>query len=220
MGLLNFLDKFSITPRIIAWIDEKLEWNRYKFMSWYCKHLFRLKCAEIGDNFQVTQFVKKPFIEGLGKIRLGRDVTIVGAVDLSCNNNLFNDCEIFIGDGTIIGRDCSIRAKQGVRIGKNCLLAPYVRIYDHSGHPLDPKTRLAGEHEPMDQIREVVIGDNVWIGEFAHIQKGVRIGDGSIIAAHSVVVNDVAENSVVMGVPARKILWLDPDKTIPGSVKP
>jgi acetyltransferase-like isoleucine patch superfamily enzyme len=207
----------SITSRFIGWIDEKIVWNRYKFMCWYCTHLFRIRCAEIGENFRIAEFVARPVIQGYGKIRFGNNVTIVGPVDLICNNSTHPDCEIYIGHGTTIGRDCSIRAKQGVRIGNNCLLAPYVRIYDHSGHPMDPLSRLRGDSEPEDQIREVVIGDNVWIGEFAHIQKGVRIGSGSIVAAHSVVVNDVAENSVVMGVPARKILWLDGDKKNQGT---
>lgn len=199
----------SLTTKIVGWIDEKIVWNRYKFMRWYCTHLFRLKCTEIGENFQIAEFVQRPFIEGNGKIRFGKNVTIVGPVDIIANNTSYPECEIYVGDGTVIGRECSLRAKQGVRIGKNCLLAPYVRIYDHSGHPMDPETRLQQHSEPIDQIREVVIGDNVWIGEFAHIQRGVKIGNGSIVGAHSVVVNDVAENSVVMGVPARKILWLD-----------
>jgi acetyltransferase-like isoleucine patch superfamily enzyme len=210
--LSTSVDGLSLTSRIIGWFDEKLVWNRYKFMKWYCTHLFKYKCTEIGENFQIAEFVQRPVIQGYGKIRFGRDVTIVGPVDLICNNSVFPDSEISIGDGTIIGRECSIRAKQGVRIGKNCLLAPYVRIYDHSGHPMDPEMRLQGQSEPEEQIREVVIGDNVWIGEFAHIQKGVKIGNGSIIGAHSVVVNDVAENSVVMGVPGRKILWLNGTK--------
>jgi acetyltransferase-like isoleucine patch superfamily enzyme len=200
--------KLSLTSRIIAWIDEKIVWNRYKFMKWYCTHLFQIKCTEIGENFQVAEFAARPVIQGYGKIRFGNDVTIVGAVDLISDNTYFPDCEISIGDGTVIGRECSIRARQAVRIGRKCLFAPHVRIYDHNGHPLDPGMRLRGDKEPLDQIKEVVIGDNVWIGEFAHIQRGVKIGQGSIIAAHSVVVNDVAENTVVMGVPARKILWL------------
>jgi acetyltransferase-like isoleucine patch superfamily enzyme len=207
------VDGYSAISRVIGWIDEKIVWRRYKFLRWYCTHLFRVKCAEIGENFRIAELVTRPVIQGYGKIRIGRDVTVAGPVEFVANNSVFPECEISVGDGTIIGRECSIRAKQGVRIGRKCLLAPYVRIYDHSGHPLDPQERLTGVRESADQIREVVIGDNVWIAEFAHVQKGVRIGSGSIVGAHSVVVNDVAENTVVMGVPARKILWLEPNKS-------
>ena len=49
------------------------------------------------------------------------------------------------------------------------------------------------------------IGKNVWIGANATILPGVSIGDGAIIAAGAVVSKDVPENSVVGGVPARKI---------------
>lgn len=209
MWRLNFSGRFINISKTIGWIDEKIIWNRYKFMKWYYTHLFRFKCTEIGENFKMTEFAKRPIIQGLGKIRIGRDVTVVGLVDLIANNTTYPECEISIGDGTIIGRNCSIRAKQRVSIGKKCLLAPYVRIYDHSGHPLDPEMRLRMENEPKEQIKEIVIGDNVWIGEFAHIQRGVKIGQGAIIGAHSVVINNVAENTMVFGVPARKVLWLE-----------
>jgi len=194
--------------KLIPWLDEKIIWNRYKLMKWYCMYIYRSKCAEIGKNFHLSEFVERPVIQGYGKIRIGNDVTIVGAVDLIAINSTYPECEIIIGDGTIIGRDCSIRARKMIRIGKKCMLAPYVRIYDHNGHPLDPVKRLKGESAPAVEVDEIVIGDNVWIGEFAHIQKGVKIGEGSIIAANSVVTRDVEPNSLVFGIPARKILWL------------
>lgn len=196
-------------PKFIGWFDEKLTWNKYKFMKWYCLQLYRHKCTEIGENLQLAEFVKRPVIQGYGKIRIGNNVTIVGSVDLIANNTTYKDCEICIGDATIIGRECSIRAMKAVRIGKNCMLAPYVRIYDHNGHPLDPGMRLRGEQPPKKEIKEINIGNNVWIGEFAHVQQGVSIGDGSVIAAHSVVTKEILPNTIVFGVPARKILWLN-----------
>lgn len=196
---------------VVPWLDEKYAWNRYKFMRWYCGHLYRARCANIGRGFTLAEFVERPVIQGAGRIVIGDDVTIVGGVDLIANNTDFQDCEISIGDGTTIGRDCSIRARKRVVIGRRCLLAPYVRIYDHNGHPLDPGKRVRGESAPLSEMREIRIGDNVWIGEFAHIQQGVTIGDGAIVAANSVVNKDVEANSVVFGVPARKILWLPDD---------
>lgn len=49
------------------------------------------------------------------------------------------------------------------------------------------------------------IGNRVWIGSGAIILPGITIGDGSIIGAGSVVTKDVAENTIVAGVPAIKI---------------
>ncbi len=51
--------------------------------------------------------------------------------------------------------------------------------------------------------RPVTIGHDTWIGHGAIIMKGVKIGDGAIIASHSVVTKDVAAYCVAGGVPAR-----------------
>ena len=58
----------------------------------------------------------------------------------------------------------------------------------------------------------IIIGENVWVGTNVRIQKGVTIGNNSIIAAHSVVTHDVPPNSIAAGNPAR-IVKTDIDKT-------
>jgi len=54
-------------------------------------------------------------------------------------------------------------------------------------------------------LSSVTIGDNVWIGCNCIILPGFTIGSGSIIGAGACVVNDVAESSIVGGVPAKLI---------------
>ena len=54
----------------------------------------------------------------------------------------------------------------------------------------------------------ITVGDNVWIGCGVIITGGVTIGDNAVVAAGSVVIRDVAANTVVGGVPAR--LLIDP----------
>ena len=56
---------------------------------------------------------------------------------------------------------------------------------------------MLSEHAP------VIIEDNVWVGEFAAILKGVTVGKGSIIGSHSVVTKDVPPYSIAVGNPAR-----------------
>ena len=52
---------------------------------------------------------------------------------------------------------------------------------------------------------EVVIGNNVWIGDKATILAGVTVGDNVIVGANSVVTKDIPSNTMVAGVPARII---------------
>ncbi len=60
--------------------------------------------------------------------------------------------------------------------------------------------------------RPVKIGHDTWIGHGAIVMKGVTIGDGAVIASHSVVTKDVPPYAIVGGVPAKFIKWRHPQK--------
>jgi acetyltransferase-like isoleucine patch superfamily enzyme len=80
-----------------------------------------------------------------------------------------------------------------------------VALFDVSGHPADPAERLAGKPAPLEEVRPITIGDNVWIGSGAVIYPGVMIGDNSIVSMGAVVMSSVPANTVVAGNPARQI---------------
>lgn len=67
---------------------------------------------------------------------------------------------------------------------------------------------LAGVIEPPSAL-PVVIEDDVVIGANAVVLEGVRVGKGAVIAAGAIVIEDVPENAVVAGVPARIIKMVD-----------
>ncbi len=73
---------------------------------------------------------------------------------------------------------------------------------------------LNGFYGPLWQWQEaaskrVVIEDNVWIGEYSAIMKGVTIGKGSIVGCHSVVTHDVPPHCIVAGNPAKVVKRLE-----------
>ena len=82
------------------------------------------------------------------------------------------------------------------------MIAPgvYILDVDHKFESVQIPIRDQGY-----ELEAVVIGNDVWIGGGSFILKGVTIGDGAIVAANSVVNNDVAPYSIVGGTPARRI---------------
>lgn len=120
-----------------------------------------------------------------------------------------------------IGTGAKITAVNRVEIGKDTAIATGVEINDNNTHPINPDDRRymrhtahgSKERAPIYSANApIIIGENVWIGSHARIQKGVTIGDNAIIAANSVVTHDVPANAVAAGNPA-KIVKTDIDKT-------
>lgn len=89
-----------------------------------------------------------------------------------------------------------------VTIGRGVILGPSVTIMDCDGHSMD--RALPDTIENMASA-PVTIEDGAWIGFGATILKGVTIGQGAVVAAHALVVRDVAPRSVAGGVPAREL---------------
>jgi len=132
---------------------------------------------------------------------------IIGNVSLYPGLKLVGEnAKIIIKNGTKINGDTWIIAKKKIEIGNSCLISTGVIIRDNDGH----KIGLFGE-KPIEKIKEVIIKDNVWIGQNSIILKGVTINEGAIIAAGSVVTKDIEKNSLVGGCPAkiirRNITW-------------
>ena len=74
---------------------------------------------------------------------------------------------------------------------------------DNNNHPLDPDRRKLLKKVTAAEIEPVIIEDNVWIGYQSYVGKGVHIGQGSIIAANSVVLKNIPQNCIAAGNPAR-----------------
>lgn len=105
-----------------------------------------------------------------------------------------------IGDKSYINHDSEIRCRKRIQIGNNVSIAYGVLIQDSDYH-----TTYDEQGNPKPQTLPIIIEDNVWIGANVIILKGVTIGEGSIVAAGSVVTKSVPSYSLVGGNPARII---------------
>ncbi|WP_110954066.1 DapH/DapD/GlmU-related protein [Anaerosinus massiliensis] len=94
-------------------------------------------------------------------------------------------------------------------IGKNCLIAANTQIFDCNGHDFcfeNPENMIHTFGEKYG-AHPIIIKDNVWIVLNTIILSGVTIGEGSIVAAGSIVVSDVPSFSLVGGNPAKLIKY-------------
>ncbi|USV58833.1 acyltransferase [Aeromonas encheleia] len=113
---------------------------------------------------------------------------------------------------TYLGKNCHfngliVRGKGRVLIGDNFHSGKDVLIIN-SYHQYD-----GGDAIPYDSKntidKDVIIDDNAWIGDRVIILGGVTIGEGAIVQAGSVVVNDIQKFSIVGGAPASHFKYRD-----------
>jgi acetyltransferase-like isoleucine patch superfamily enzyme len=107
---------------------------------------------------------------------------------------------ITLGSNTTLVAGARVLAYKNVTIGDDCLIGWESQIMDGDGH------NVFQYGKQINLPRPIVIGNHVWIGARATILKGVRIGEGAIVAANSVVTKDVPERSVVAGNPAKIVM--------------
>jgi len=98
-----------------------------------------------------------------------------------------------LGDG-FMNNGASIVCFSQIALGDGVVIGPGASIRDSDSHTISGSSQAT---------QPISIGDHVWIGERAMILKGVTIHDGAIIAAGSIVTQDVEAGALVAGVPAR-----------------
>ncbi|MDP9374770.1 MAG: acyltransferase [Chloroflexota bacterium] len=127
-----------------------------------------------------------------GRVRLG-ECALVTAVRIIC------DAEIEIGDYALLSWNVILMDTYRVPFD------PDERRRVLEGVPIHAPRRIEAE----TAARPIRIGSNVWIGFDACVLPGVTIGEGAIVGARSVVVEDVAPYTIVAGNPARAIRRVD-----------
>lgn len=132
-----------------------------------------------------------------------------------CGKLMLKHCgkKVNIEKGAMFSTKVSLGDYSGIginaRINGTCTIGDYVMmgtdvVVITRNHSFD-RTDIPMMHQGFEEERPVVIGNDVWIGDRVIIMPGVRVGDGSILAAGAVVTHDVPSYAVVAGVPAKII---------------
>jgi acetyltransferase-like isoleucine patch superfamily enzyme len=165
--------------------------------------LLKAYCSRFGRG--VTAGIYVPWVMGRGELVLGDYVHFNGKLSIKFAASFVARPALHIGDCCDIGHQVTFVVGREIRLGRNVQVASGVSFRDSAGHASDPAARLAGAPPADEDVRAILVHDNVWIGADAMILPGVEIGEGSIITARSIVSTNVAPYTVVAGSPARRV---------------
>lgn len=181
-------------------------------------------------KFKNTKIHRKVKLISSDKIVIGKKTVIER--DATLKGGITKDTELKIGDVVCIRQDAYISASKSnviisdccyiankawiggggnITIGDNSMVGMNVVIIS-SNHNYNNITRPYYKGKEFDE--DIVIGKNVWIGANSVILLGVTIGNNSVVAAGSVVKEDVPDNVIVAGSPAKIKKTIDRNNNI------
>jgi acetyltransferase-like isoleucine patch superfamily enzyme len=153
-----------------------------------------------------------PLIMGGVKIRIGENCRIGGG-NLSISGRSYGEKEpeLTVGDNCDLGWGSVFMVGRRIVIGDNVRIAANAFFAGYCGHPVDAAARARGEGDREEQIGDIILEDDVWLGTGVTVLRGVTIGRGTIVGASSVVTKSLPPFVLAAGNPARVIRSLDED---------
>jgi acetyltransferase-like isoleucine patch superfamily enzyme len=152
-----------------------------------------------------------PLLSGPVLITMGDDCRLSSAMTISGRGRSAIHPEFIVGNNVGIGWQTTVAVgrrivfEDNVRIGGRAFFAGY------PGHPTNATDRAAGLPDTEDQIGDIILRRDVWIGTGCTLNAGIEIGAGTIVAAGSVVTKNLPAGVLAGGVPARVIRELKPE---------
>lgn len=174
----------------------------------------RLRGAEVGKNVEVRGSIEIGDARGLrigDGVRIGANVHILvgeGQIELRNGVRIGNGVKLevvkgrlIIDEHAIVNSTSMITCWSGVAIGRSTLIAPLCHITDRN-HGIAKGELVFDQVGVIDPIE---LGDDVWIASSSIVLPGVKIANGAVIGANSVVNKSRDSHKIAVGSPARVI---------------
>ena len=165
--------------------------------------------VKIGEAVDRTLKLSRKLNEAASKAEIRECLSKIIGREIPASTTVFTPFHTNVGKNIRLGRNvfinhaCSFLDLGGITIEDGVMIGPRVNITSEN-HPV-----AIGSRKTMVPAA-VVIKQNAWIGASATILPGVTVGENAVVAAGAVVSKDVPANSVVAGVPAKVMKYLNP----------
>lgn len=188
-----------LSPASLRWVLRHRAYTPYHLVRYWRFLRLRLRHPDVVTEGMVYlgRRVELSVRPGYGRIVLGRFVHIGDDNRLRAHEGTLR-----IGEKTVLGRDNTLNGYLDIDIGARCLIADWVYVCDFDHRTDDIHVAIKDQGIVKTPVR---IGDDVWVGVKASVLRGARVGEGSVLAAHTVVRDEVPAHSVVAGVPGRVV---------------
>lgn len=113
-----------------------------------------------------------------------------------------NNCEIIIGDNSTFTWRIEFNAQENnskIHIGQDCMFSNHIVVRTSDSHPI--YSNETGER--INNPKDVIIGNHVWIAPNVKIMKGANIGNGVIVGSDTTVAKSIPNNTLCVGRPAK-----------------
>jgi acetyltransferase-like isoleucine patch superfamily enzyme len=188
-----------LTWASLRWVVRNRAWS-----WWYLQRYWRFFWWRLRNRHVVTEGfvflgrrVELSARKGYGRLVLGRWVHVGDGNALRCHEG-----NLRIGDKCVFGKDNTVNCYLDIEFGEATIVADWVYVCDFDHVYDDIHTPIKDQGIVKSPVR---IGPDCWVGVKATVLRGVTVGRGSVLAAHTVVTRDVPPRSVVAGVPGRVV---------------
>lgn len=220
-----FRIKQNILSRLVNYI------NSYSDVQIHVDPSVKIKSSRVNRNVEINKRSEVSNSKISGNVIIGEESIVRGSI-IQGNIRTKNNCRIYkcIIKGNIdIGKYTSlwgpnldiVTGKYKVSIGNFCSIARNVSFQAYNHNTKKITTYFIGKNffkenwdNEFTSKGDIIIENDVWIGSHSVILSGVKIGNGAIVAANSVVTKNVEPYSIVAGTPAKIISYRFDKNTI------